>query len=500
LEEIVPEPIRVVIACDTFAPDINGAARFAERLAAGLSRRGHEVHIIAPSTTSRAQSGPEIIDGAEMTVHRMPSWKLPQHKTLRYVHPFGLKRRMEQIFKEVNPVALHINSHILIGRFALRAGRHLPALRRVATNHIMPENLMRYSFVPGPLQPAVMRLLWKDAGRVLKRVDVVTTPTRRAANLLEAAADLTGTLAISCGINAARFANDTPTSNHPPRFLYLGRLDAEKRADVLLLAVAELKSHPEIEVELVGDGGERERLQKLAADLGIAGQVQFTGHISEHELPAAYERATAFVMPSIAELQSIATMEAMASGRPVIGADAMALPHLVHDGDNGYLFPADDYRALADRLLRVVQADAAELKRLSENSLHLISSHDINRTLDIFEDLYLGVGAEAPTSDDNEPGYLEPIGRLAEGVRDRLSHWQANALRLRRRADELRELAVERFTEAAEDARERIGEAAHDARERIGEAAHDAKEQLDEFREDIAAAGKRLRKRLRDDD
>jgi vacuolar-type H+-ATPase subunit H len=89
---------------------------------------------------------------------------------------------------------------------------------------------------------------------------------------------------------------------------------------------------------------------------------------------------------------------------------------------------------------------------------------------------------------------------LAESVRDRLSHWQANALKLRRRADELRELAVERFTEAAEEARERIGEAAHDARERIEEAAHDAKEQLDEFREDIAAAGKRLRKRLRDDD
>jgi hypothetical protein len=216
--------------------------------------------------------------------------------------------------------------------------------------------------------------------------------------------------------------------------------------------------------------------------------VQFTGHISEQDLPAAYERATAFVMPSIAELQSIATMEAMASGRPVIGADTMALPHLVHDGDNGYLFPADDYHALADRLLRIVQADAAELKRLSENSLHLISAHDINRTLDIFEDLYLGVGAEAPTSNDNEPGYLEPIGHLAEGVRHRLAHWQDNALRLRRRADELRELAVERFTEAAED-----------ARERIEEAAHDAKEHLDELRDDIAAAGKRLRKRLRDD-
>ena len=43
-------------------------------------------------------------------------------------------------------------------------------------------------------------------------------------------------------------------------------------------------------------------------------------------------------MPSIAELQSIATMEAMASALPIVAANAMALPHLVHDGENGYLF------------------------------------------------------------------------------------------------------------------------------------------------------------------
>jgi glycosyltransferase involved in cell wall biosynthesis len=102
----------------------------------------------------------------------------------------------------------------------------------------------------------------------------------------------------------------------------------------------------------VGDGGERDYLEKLALELGIASNVQFRGHITDKELPAAYERATLFAMPSIAELQSIATMEAMASGRPVVAADAMALPHLVHDGDNGYLFPPDDVEATGARLIR----------------------------------------------------------------------------------------------------------------------------------------------------
>jgi hypothetical protein len=158
-------------------------------------------------------------------------------------------------------------------------------------------------------------------------------------------------------------------------------------------------------------------------------------------------------MPSIAELQSIATMEAMASGRPVIGADAMALPHLIHDGDNGYLFPPDDVDALADRLKRVLSADQAELNRLSENSLHLIQSHDIKRTLTIFENLYQGIGEVAPTTDDNEPSYMAPIGRLNDALRSRLVEWRSDALALRRRAEAVRQEAVERLVELRDDVR-----------------------------------------------
>jgi glycosyltransferase involved in cell wall biosynthesis len=434
----------------------------------------------------------EIIDGAELQVHRMPSLRLPQHKSLRFVHPFGLTKRIRKIIAQVDPAALHLNSHLMIGRFSLRAVGSTRGLNLVATNHVMPENLMRYSFVPKPLQGLVMRMLWKDAGRVLRRVGTVTSPTRRAADLLEEAAGLRGVLAISCGINAARFANKTPTSNRPPRVLYLGRLDAEKRVDVLLRAVASLVQHTNVEVELVGDGGERAALGRLAAELGISERVKFTGHIAEAELPAAYERATVFVMPSIAELQSIATMEAMASGRPVIGANAMALPHLVHDGDNGYLFAPDDHHDLADRLARVFEADEAELERLSENSLHLISSHDINRTLDIFEGLYRGSGEPEPTSDDNRPGYLDPIGRLNEGVRAQLSDWRSDALALRERADALRELARERFDELRSEARERIDEAREGAKERFTEVRDEAVERFTEVRDEARA---RLKKR-----
>jgi glycosyltransferase involved in cell wall biosynthesis len=364
---------------------------------------------------------------------------------------------------------------MIVGRFVLKSAQEL-GIRVIATNHIMPENLIKYSLViPRWAEKWVMNLAWKDAGRVLRKADVVTTPTRRAANLLESASGLTGVLAVSCGIQASRFANSTPTSNHEPRILFLGRLDYEKHIHNLLKAVALLPKQLNVMVEIVGDGGEREYLQKLAKDLGIDRNVEFRGHINDQELPKAYERATVFAMPSIAELQSIATMEAMASGRPVVAADAMALPHLVHDGDNGYLFPPDDVKAFADRLLKVLTANQAELDRMSENSLHLIQSHDIDTTIKIFEGLYRGNVQEPEESADNLATYSLPIGQLSKRI-------SRSIMLARKRSAELRAKAEE---------------AGAELRERAEEARDDVREKFEEVREDVVFAAKRIEIRVR---
>ena len=449
-------PIRVVIGADTFPPDINGAARFAERLAGGLVRRGHDVHIICPAFSEKHGTFQEEHDGAIMTVHRVKSIKLPQHETLRFIWPFTLKPRTDALLDRIKPDVVHIQSHMIVGRYLMKSAKQRD-IRVIATNHIMPENLIKYSLIiPKWLEKWAMKMSWLDAGRILRKADAVTTPTRRAAELLEAAADIQGVLAISCGIDASKFANAAPTSNEKPRVLFLGRLDFEKHIHNLLKAVALLPESLGTVVELVGDGGERENLQQLAKELGIADRVIFAGHITDAELPLAYERCTVFAMPSIAELQSIATMEAMATGRPVIAADAMALPHLVHDGDNGYLFPPDDIEVFADRLKRVLTADAAELERLSENSLYLIQSHDIQRTLTIFEDLYRGEDQVAHQSDDNLPSYMAPIGRLTESLHQQMLSIRAAAASLRDRAEERRESFNDRIDDVREEVRERL--------------------------------------------
>jgi vacuolar-type H+-ATPase subunit H len=207
-------------------------------------------------------------------------------------------------------------------------------------------------------------------------------------------------------------------------------------------------------------------LQNLAIELGIAKNVKFLGHVTEKELPLAYERATVFAMPSIAELQSIATMEAMASGRPVVAADAMALPHLVHDGDNGYLFQPDDVVEFSDKLKRVLTASPEELERLSENSLHLIQAHDIERTITIFEGLYRGEGVDSATSDDNNEDYSRPIGLLTPALHNRVIALRERAQALRESAQEFRERVEERVEDARDEVRETLTELRDEAVER----------------------------------
>jgi hypothetical protein len=116
---------------------------------------------------------------------------------------------------------------------------------------------------------------------------------------------------------------------------FVGRMDQEKHVDELIRAVAALPAQRPARLELINDGPERDAWTALAARLGIADRVRFRGLVSEEALLEAYAGAAGFCMPGTAELQSLATLEAMASATPVVAADAMALPHLVRPVRSG---------------------------------------------------------------------------------------------------------------------------------------------------------------------
>jgi len=390
--EAVPtpdRPLRILIGADTFLPHVNGAARFAERLAAGLVARGHEVHVAAPSAQhGRVGTGTEVIEDQPMTVHRLPSHRFLPHDWLTFVFPWRAKHYARILLDEIKPDVVHIQSHIIIGRGLAREARKR-GIPVIATNHVMAENILDFTTLPDALDRLFVKLAWADAERTFKMTRAVTTPTRKAADFLESTIDISGVIPISCGIDRSNYRPDF-TPRDANRILFVGRLTTEKHIDVVLTALSQLDPALDATFDIVGGGDQRAKLETLAQQLGVASRVTFHGHASEEDLRTLYSRASVFAIASIAELQSIATMEAMASGLPIVAANAVALPHLVHEGDNGYLFEPGNAEELAARLTDVLSAAPDERKRMQQASLDAVAVHDINRTLDTFEALYRG--------------------------------------------------------------------------------------------------------------
>lgn len=390
-------PLRVLIGCDTFPPNVNGAANFASRLAAGLTERGHEVFVEAPAFSRKHGRFIEEHDGASFTVHRVYSWRWYPHDWLRFVLPWRSQANAARILDEVKPDVVHIQSHLVVGRGLARQATKR-GIRIISTNHFMPENMIEHTLLPKFLQAPVIRMVWRDASKTFALSEAVTTPTRKAAAFLETETTVTNVHAISCGIDASRY---TPSLEQPPehRIVFVGRVTGEKHIDVLLRAVAKLDPELDVTLDIVGGGDQLPQLKQLAVTLGIRSNVNFTGYVSDEELRSTLTRASVFAMPSIAELQSIATMEAMASGLPVVAANAMALPHLVHDGENGFLFEPGDVDDLTAKLTMMLTMPWNEVLLLKRASLTLIEPHDIERTLRTFESLYRGEAVTDPATD-----------------------------------------------------------------------------------------------------
>lgn len=386
--ELVPvatRPRRVLISTDTYPPDVNGAAVFTHRLATGLAERGNEVHVVCQSADGPATT--DVVDG--VVVHRMRSAPLLVHPTMRVTVPAKLDRLLDAI----DPDVLHTQGHFVVGRAAIAAARRrdVPV---VATNHFMPDNLFQFAHIPDRLRIKAGRVAWRDFSRVFNRADRITTPTPLAAGLLADQGFDRPVEAVSCGIDLTRFhPHAEPKSWARKAFglpdretvLFVGRLDEEKRLDELVRALPYVLNDTDAQVALVGKGNQRPHLEKLAKRIGVGERVFFLGYVPDEAMPQAFAAADVFAMPGTAELQSIATLEAMASGLPVVAANAMALPHLV--ADNGFLFEPGDVKSLA-RNLTALLTDTATRERMGRASRELAMTHDHQSSLARFEAIY----------------------------------------------------------------------------------------------------------------
>ncbi len=140
------------------------------------------------------------------------------------------------------------------------------------------------------------------------------------------------------------------------RVLYVGRLSKEKGVGYLVEALATLNQQGFRNWRgiLVGDGVERTSIQKLVAERGLTGQIQFAGHVPhDAHLKSYFENADAFVLPSLTEGVPHALLEAMGMRLPVVATSVGGIPGLLRHGSNGLLVPAEDSNALADALIEL---------------------------------------------------------------------------------------------------------------------------------------------------
>lgn len=155
---------------------------------------------------------------------------------------------------------------------------------------------------------------------------------------------------VHCGVDPTLFQ----VVNHTQpgyRLLYTGRLAAAKGLPILLQSLAGLKEkHPDLVLTIVGDGADRASLEAMTLDLGITRHVKFVGYKSQAEVRQLMQQTDVFVLPSFAEGVPVSLMEAMAAGVPVVTTQIAGVSELVENDASGYLVPAGDAIALADRI------------------------------------------------------------------------------------------------------------------------------------------------------
>jgi len=159
--------------------------------------------------------------------------------------------------------------------------------------------------------------------------------------------------------------------------------------DVLIRAVPSVSKALDAHFVIVGDGDRTAKLKSLAQSLRVERKVSFLGWI-DHEspdLPQIYQIAAVFAQPSSIEAQSIVALEAMAAGLPVVAADGGALPELVEDGENGFLFPPGSADDMAERIVRILRQDGLRT-RMRKRSLELVSIHQIENSFDRVKCIY----------------------------------------------------------------------------------------------------------------
>jgi len=247
-------------------------------------------------------------------------------------------------------------SHVILGhRHFLCLAPLLSVASRGAT-----QALFLYGVEAAPRLRAMERL-------ALRWVDALLAVSPQTAAAFQAAGTSRSVGVWPCSLPASwDVPEPVPSSFEPPhRLLSVARLlatDGYKGVDHTILALG-LLPPGEAVLDVVGDGDDRPRLERLVAETGLADAVRFHGAVGDDELRSLYAACDVFVLPSGGEGFGIVYLEAMAFAKPVIAAREGGAPFAVRDGETGWLVPYGQPSELARRL-RALFARPEQARRI----------------------------------------------------------------------------------------------------------------------------------------
>ena len=331
--------IRVLLLTSEFPPDLGGIASHVAELAKALPAGLADVRVVHP----RNMWGPEPHSEADTVPVRRPGlikgepiYQLMLHRWLRR----ELARRPADI--------LHVH-----GMRPLAATRGLSA-KTVFTNH-SSGFLARLNAAPGRK---------RQTARLLRHIVYLIGPSDE---LVEAARafDFRGPAAmIPNGVDTGRFSPGASPLRHEwgiaanEKVILLARRLVDKNGVTDLARAACLLARSGWRLVIAGEGPERSKMTAIFRGAGILDRVLFLGAVANSAMPSIYRAADVSVLPSHAEATSIAGLEAMASGLPLVGTRVGGIPTIIADEDTGILVERGDVEAMAAALGRLLSDEA----------------------------------------------------------------------------------------------------------------------------------------------
>lgn len=383
-----PKKLNIAIICDPIGDYKAGVLVSALRFSKLLQAKGHKVIIMGAKTPEHQADG--LFRG--IMAYRFRSLPLPKSGGWRLAFP-TINEVKKILIKEQIDV-MHVFLPMSGSLISVKAARTLN-LQIVAHSHSQPENL--FADAPKLFQPFLFWAWNKFLAWLYGKAAIVIYPSELARELLHGLCEKNKpSVVISNGIDTDEFRplpigdflEDFKLRASAVKLLFVGRLYPEKSVNTLIEAVPHIiKEYDDIQVMLVGAGHLRPKLEKLVNDSGVGNKVSFLGMISDEDKIRAYNACDIFVLPSLAELEGMVVLEAMACGKPIIISDAKMSASRFFVKGNGYLFATKDPQDLARQALKLI-TDKGLRERMGQKSLEISRQYDIHESADKLEQVY----------------------------------------------------------------------------------------------------------------